>query len=186
MPYETTALRGDVPTFGIPELEPLHLELLDYGLCMLRGNQSTRMELVQVLPGDPDDPANCRIVTTHYRESDPLAQKRERDWTGAEIEDARNLHRRIIRLPLKAHSLTIMVFYGEACAAGWGKLEPHVQRQIIRDLTYWPSKPYGVNARLRNYARETGQEYVPIREADFMPIMLRGMRILMNSERMLS
>lgn len=169
----------DLSTFGDPALEPLHERLVDYGQCWIRDGSPqglARLDTVKV-KGEDD-----RIVATTYRDPDP--DKRPRQWTRPEIEAAGRLHSRIIRLPL-VHSLTIQVFYGEASAEYWWSIEPDEKVRILRDLTTWPKRPYGVNPRIAHYTRATQDWVPPIRPAEFLTIMLRGMRILVNSERML-
>lgn len=194
MPYEKS--QEALSTFGDAALEPMHETLRDYGLCYLRGGASDtetiRREIVQHEPGDKnpktglsDDPAKLRILPTNYREPD-LSRKPTRKWTGIEVEKFARLHSRIIRLPLIVHSLTIQVFYRESCAAEWADIPPSEKADILRDLTNWPSRPYGVNARLRRYNSETGQKVAPIRSDEFLPIMLRAVRLLVNQERMLN
>jgi hypothetical protein len=177
----------DHSTFGDQALEAMHLRLVDYGLCWLRGGASDvqiiRREIIGAEPGDPEDASRMRIVSTSYR--DPDLDRQSRFWTPAEIKAAARLHSRIIRLPLKVHGITIMVFYGETCAEDWRWREPNNKAKILRDLTFWPSKPYGVNARLARYGRETGQRMAPIRPDEFLPTMLRAVRILVNGDRAL-
>ena len=189
MPYDKPALRGavtDAIRLGCdPLLEPMHRRLVDYGLCWLRAGGDTqivRRQIIQHTPGDAEDPENLSIVPTNYRDPDP--DRKARQWTRIEIDNAGKLHSRIIRLPLKVHALTIQVFYSETCAAEWASVLPNQKADILRDLTFWPSAPYGVNARLRRYGAETGQKVPPIRADEFVPIMLRGIRMLVNGERM--
>lgn len=179
---------AETSTFGDPALEPWHLQLVDYGLCWLRGGErdvdSMHGELIQKLPGDKnkrtglsDDPSKLRVITTGYHDPD---EEPPTYWSQPQIERAGRLHARIIRLPLMAHTLAIQIFYGDAAAKEWPKLPPDEKEKLLRDFVFWPGPPYGINARLKRAgdSRRLGSPN------EFLPLLLRAIRILMNGDRM--
>ena len=157
VPYDTVELQCDYA------FSAMHARLLDYGLCWIRGPHGRLTQIIEW-------------------ESNVRPERRE--WTQPEIESAGRLHSRIIRMPLQT-SLVLQVFYGEAVAHDWDTIRPEIQYKILRDLTFWPSHPKGVNPRIDKANRECGTNVSRIRECDFMAIRDRGIRMLCNGDRML-
>lgn len=155
--------------------------LVDYGLCWLRGTgRAERIAHADVirLKGEND-----RIVMTTYTDPDP--DRKPRVWSMREIEAAGRLHSEIIRLPL-AHNLCIQVFFNETCAESWDKIVGRDREQILRDLTLWPSRPYGLNARIQRANRASGTHIQPIHPTHFLPLLHDAILMLHNRERVLN
>lgn len=159
----------------------MYARLVDYGLCWLRGvgrdERSAHADVIQ-LKGEDD-----RIVMTTYTDPDP--DRKPRTWSMPEIQAAGRLHSQIIRLPL-AHNLCVQVFFNETCAEGWEDIGPREREQILRDLTFWPSKPYGLNARILRANRAWGTHVQPIHPTKFMPMLREAILMLHNRERVLN
>ena len=168
----------DLQTHGFTAM---YLRLVDYGLCWLRGaGRAERIAHADVirLKGEND-----RIVMTTYTDPDP--DRKPRVWSMREIEAAGRLHSAVIRLPL-AHNLCVQVFFNETCAENWDKIIGRDREQILRDLTLWPSRPYGLNARIRRANAACGTHVQPIHPTHFLPLLHDAILMLRNRERTLN
>ena len=171
---------------GIPETQPhgysaMYGRLVDYGLCWLRGTgKAERIAHADVirLKGEDD-----RIVMTTYTDPDP--DRKPRVWSMRDIEAAGRLHSTVIRLPM-AHNLCIQVFFNETCAENWDKIVERDREQILRDLTLWPSRPFGLNARIRRANAACGTHIQPIHPTHFLPLLEDAILMLRNRERALN
>ena len=103
----------------------------------------------------------------------------KRDWTGAEMDAARQLHSAVIRLPEVRQRLVLQVFYRERMAEWWGDVHPERRFAVARDLTI------EVNARIRRYNQDAQDKVASINAADFNGIRDRAVRALVNNERVL-
>ncbi len=142
----------------------MYARLVDYGLCYLRSGAGRNTQIIRW-------------------ESDITPERRE--WSRPEIEAAARLHSRIIRLPLR-NNLAIQIFFNESCASFWSDIHPDKQKQIIRDLTLWPSGPPGMNARIKNANRDSGGQVMPIHPEEFIAVRDRGIQMLCNGEALLN
>ncbi len=141
----------------------MYARLVDYGCCFLSRSNGRNQQIIRW-------------------ESDVVPERRE--WSQPEIEAASRLHSRIIRLPLRQNLVT-QIFFNERCASFWPEIHPDKQKQIIRDLTLWPSGPPGVNARISKANRDQQWSVAPMHPAEFLPVRDRAIRMLCNGERML-
>jgi hypothetical protein len=187
-----SALRSDPiipPLYAHPALELLHRQLVLYGLCFLRGGSrivdARYREIVAVAPGASiagdgrDDPNGKRVVTTSYSEIEATTR---RDWLQSEIDAARSLHARVLRLPIQ-RSLVVQVFYACEYAEVWTTLSSNRQQTLLHELTHWPRPPRGVNARIDDHNRERG-DHVPHIVHELFPMILhRATRELLARER---
>lgn len=147
---------------GKSDVQAMHARLVEYGRCFLQGGAGR-------ITGQ-------RCIIDRIQDDYVLPE-----WSGEQCHDALMLHRLVVRLPIR-HRLVLQVFFGERIARKWGELTPETQDEFLRDMTFWPRYPYGVNPRLANYARATSTAPERIQPRDFLPIRDRGIRMLVNAE----
>lgn len=184
-PPQQPAVRADVyaairAQYG-NDYAAMYRRLVDWGLCWLNAGESGRVPqtIIKIKVEGEDD----RYEVVHYRDPDP--DRKPRQWTRVEIEAAGRLHSRVIRLPRVEHRIVLQVFFNEYAAEYWHLIDPRAKDDMLRDLTNWNGTPKGVNARLRDYNAECGQNEPLIHWTQFEPILERGIRILCNNERLL-